>query len=78
MAKVVLVQGVDLIRVTPQSEDAVGASFPTWTEAMAYCKTKKYVVMNEEVAEERCQGEMDARDANRHDIDDQGGEGTDA
>lgn len=76
MAKVVLVEGANLVRVTPQSEDAVGASFPTWTEAMAYCKAKKYDVGNEEVAEERCQQEMDKRD--RRDIDDQGGEGADA
>ena len=88
MIKVALVESYNVVRVTPQTESAVPATFNTWTEAMAYCKSKKYVVSNETDAERRCQEEMEAREGNRmehtggrveaFDPEQQGGEGSDA
>lgn len=91
MTSVALVESHNVVRVTPQSEGAVPASFSTWTEAMAYCKAKKYRVFNEVEAEKRCLKEMDERETARQkgnnealaeverlEAEAQGGEGSDA
>lgn len=57
MVRVALVANEDVVRVTPQSEHAVPATFRTWTEAIAYCKTKGYDIFDEEVAQSQAKAE---------------------
>ena len=93
MTRVALVASQDLVRVTPQSEHAIPASFKTWTEAVAYCKSKKYTIFNEVEAESNCHKELEGIEAEvarlkennealgeveRMEAEAQGGEGSDA
>jgi len=76
MTKVALVANEDVVRVTPQSENAVPATFRTWTEAVAYCEEKRYTIHNESEANEFCLKELEALEVK--DDEEQGGEGSDA
>lgn len=81
MTRVALVATEDVVRVTPQSEHAVPATFRTWCEAVAYCNEKDYTIHNIEEASAFCEAEMAALEEKplipADDVDDQGGEGSD-